>query len=164
MKDDVNGIKKTVEYANNIKPEDLIWKPIYPNNLIENEIVGYYALLLIHHENGPVSGRKYSILFQYKEIEKGTGCVTKDIECYILFEKTLGEIIGPLDYPPPREYEAGLPWNKDITLNDGGVNDYGGFVRAYWNIKDAKNRALVQFRATYGYAMSHLIPPEDGSC
>lgn len=164
MANDIDDIKKTVEHAYDIKSEDLVWKPIYPNNLIDNGIIGYYALLLIHHNNGRVNGRKYSIIFQRKEEEKGTGRITKEIECYILFEKVLGEIKGPLDYPDPRKSDPGCLWNTDITLHDGGVNDYGRFVWAYWNIEDAKKRALVQFRAIYGYVLSHLIPPDDSQC
>lgn len=160
MGTDIGDIKKTVEFAYSLKPEALVWKPIYPNNRIGNRIVGYYALILVRHSNGAVDGRKYSIIFQHSE-KYGCGPTTEEIECYILFEKSLYEIAGPLDYPEPRTYGNEYSLNEDITLHDYGVNDYGAFVRAYRDIEAAKKRAVFQFQAIYGYAMAHCIPPED---
>lgn len=60
-------IRDTVDFACRLKPEDLVWKPIYPNNILSNGIEGCYALVLRKDPDGRIYGRKYSILFQKEE-------------------------------------------------------------------------------------------------
>lgn len=142
-------------YATNL--EDMIWKPIYPNNMRGNGLDGYYCLMLHKGNDGKVSGRKYSIVFQNEEVEKGTGFVDPNkINAYILFEKVYCEVVGPLDYPEAQEDYAPDLWKSENTLNSADMNDKGSFVYAYDNIEDAKKRAMCQYKAIYGYVLSHM--------
>lgn len=154
------AVKEIVRKADCLSINDLTWKPIYPNNMKTNGLDGYYCLLLHKNENGTYGARKYSIKFQHKELEAGTGHVDPNIiEMYVLFEKCYPKIVGKLSYPDASE--CGTPkdlWcNNDNALNSADINDCGEFVRAYTNIEDAKMRALTQYKSIYAYAMSHLI-------
>ena len=57
-------IQKIVEYAKALKPEDMEWKPLYPNNMPGNGLMGYAAYLELPDGSG---GRHYTILLQHKE-------------------------------------------------------------------------------------------------
>ena len=144
-----------VKRANELTLEDLVWKELHPNNMKSNPLEGYYCLILHKDESGRVSGRKYTITFQYKEIEPGLTSMNSEIEAYILHEKSYINIVGPLEHPEPNN---DIRWSNDgITFDDYEVNDTGSFIRAFWNIEDAKKRALIQYKAIYGYAMSHIV-------
>lgn len=160
-------IRDTVDFACRLKPEDLVWKPIYPNNILSNEIMGYYTLVLRKDSDGRVYGRKYSILFQKEEdpehLGKGVLPPHARTELYILLVKGYYDVSGPLDYPEPAEggYSPFSQFEQESTFHSYGVNDYGRFVRAYPTLELAKKRATVQFRAVFGYAMSCLLPDEE---
>lgn len=139
----------------NIKLEDLNWKPIHPNNLESNPIEGYYCIILHKLNDNTISGRKYSILFQHEEISMGLIDRSK-IERYNLFEKSYSSVEGNLDYDAPRKMFTNTFWNDDRTFSDNDINSYGSFVRSYDNIEDAKARALGQYKAVYGYALSFI--------
>ena len=100
-------IRDTVDFACRLKPEDLVWKPIYPNNILSNGIEGCYALVLRKDSDGRVYGRKYSILFQKEEDPEHPGegiqAPHARTELYILMEKGYCDVCGPLDYPEPAE-------------------------------------------------------------
>lgn len=150
--------REIVEKAYKTSVDDLVWKPVYPNNMKGNGLDGYYCLMLYKDKEGKVSGRKYSIIFQHEEVEKGTGLIDSNkINGYILFEKVYREIIGDLDYPEAQEDYAPDLWKSTNTLSSSDMNDKGSFVYAYDNIEDAKNRALCQYKAIYGYVLSHMI-------
>lgn len=51
-------------------------------------------------EEGVVSGRKYTILFQRKADEEGM-INSEEVEYYILLEKSYYEIVGALQHPEP---------------------------------------------------------------
>ena len=135
---------------------DLEWKPIYPNNLIGNGVEGYYCLILHKGSDGKVSGRKYSIMFQYAEHDHGF--INREvIERYNLFEKSYPEVVGNTDYDAPKHNFDWRRWqNEDRTFSDDDINSKGSFVRSYDNIERAKERALIQYRAVYGYALSFI--------
>ena len=151
--------RNDIERVYALKLDDLYWKPIYPNNMSCNGIIGYYTLILIGNPDGTISGRKYSIVFQKQEVEPGKGLVNNNIELYILFEKSYSVIKGPLGYPEPTEYNVDslLYPNSNVTLHSSDINDYGSFVRAYTDIEYAKLRVLTQFKAVFGYAASHIV-------
>ena len=150
--------REIVENAYKTSIEDMTWKPIYPNNMKGNGLDGYYCLMLHKDKEGKVSGRKYSIVFQNEEVEKGTGLVNPNkINGYILFEKVYREIVGPLDYPEALEDYAPDLWRSENTLSSSDMNDKGSFVYAYDNMEDAKKRALCQYKAIYGYIASYFI-------
>lgn len=153
--------REIVEQAYQTELSNMVWKPIYPNNMKCNGIDGYYCLMLHKDKEGKVSGRKYSIVFQNEEVEKGTGLVNPNkINGYILFEKVYREIVGPLDYPEATDREPLDLWHyneNENTLHSSDMNDKGSFVYAYDNIEDAKKRALCQYKAIYGYVLSHMV-------
>ena len=45
-------IQKIVEYAKALKPEDMEWKPLYPNNMPGNGLMGYAAYLELPDGSG----------------------------------------------------------------------------------------------------------------
>lgn len=150
-------MREFVKKANALTLDDLNWKPLYPNNMPCNGLNGYYCLILHTDSKGITYGRKYTIEFQYKETDLGTGITNrKDIDRYILFEKSYSEIHGSCEHPEPSN-DFNL-WEDGInTLNAAEVNDYGRFVYAYKDLEFAKKRALTQYKAVYGYAMSYII-------
>ena len=105
-----------------------------------------------------MSGRKYSIVFQHEEVEPGTGHIDSNkIDRYVLFEKCYFNIKGRWEHPDPSETVAIIFGDDENTLNAAEVNDYGRFVYAYKDIESAKKRALRQYKAIYGYAMSFIL-------
>jgi hypothetical protein len=109
-----------------------------------NGLDGYYCLVIRQHKDGTHYGRKYTIIFQHKEIEPGTGYVdAKTIDRYVLFERTYPKIVGNLEYPEPTNESPGLFGDENNTLNAHDVNNYGSFVYAYETLELAKNRAEV---------------------
>ena len=160
-------IRDTVDFAYSLKPESLVWKPIYPNNILSNDIEGYYTLILRQDADGNIYGRKYSVLFQKEEdpahLGEGIPPLNARTELYILFENSYSDVVGPLDYPEPTEHGVSLfdESARKNTFHHYGINDFGRFVWAYPTLELAKKRAVVQFRAVFGYAMSHLIEDED---
>ena len=164
MNDEEQNIRNIVNFADSLEPENLVWKPIHSNNIITNDIVGYYALVLNKDLDGRIFGRKYSILFQLEEnpAYRGEGLLARDaqVELYILFEQSFSDIIGPLEYPEPRPADSPFQdeAQRGITLSDMGMNEYGDFIRAYPTLELAKKRAVVQYQAVFDYGLSHLIP------
>lgn len=131
------NIRATVDFAYGLKPEDLVWKPIYPNNILSNNMEGYYTLILRKGTDGKIYGRKYSILFQKEEdpAHLGEGVLSRNAktELYILFENSYSDVVGPLDYPEPTEHGRPLfdKAEQGNTFRSSGVNDFGRFVWAY---------------------------------
>ena len=165
MEENTADIRDTVDFANALREEDLVWKPIHANNLRDNPVEGYYALVLRKDSDGRVHGRKYSIIYQYKEDPRypGEGLVVPEmgVDLYLLFELRLPEVIGPLDYPAPQDMREWDYENSDgNTLCSLGINDYGDFIFAYPTMELAKKRAVKSFQGIYGYALSHLLPSE----
>ena len=151
--------RKEIEEVYKMSGNEFVWKPLYPNNMINNGIEGYYCLALRKDKDGKVSGRKYTILFQNEEREAGTGFVDSEkINAYILFEKSYWNVVGPLEYPEPCEYTPNDLWHSsENTFSSSDMNDYGTFIYAYKDLETAKKRALGQYKAIYGYVASHFL-------
>lgn len=150
-------MKELVKKASALNLDDLIWKPLYPNNMPCNGLDGYYCLILHKGNEDKICGRKYTIFFQYKEIEEGTGHINrKEIDRYVLFEKNYFNIKGPTKHPEPSDDFDWYVESSD-TLHATEVNDYGSFVYAYEDLDSARKRVLNQYKAVYAYALSHLI-------
>ncbi len=143
-------IRETVEHARSLTADRLTWKPYFPNNMLQNGQEGWYCVL----QKGD-HARKYTITFQYPLDEEGLSRPDWGIDRYILFEKLYFDLKGPLTYPEPHEDDS---WEMLTAADD--LNDFGGFVYAHRTLEDAKKRALRQWQAVFGYALSHLI--EDG--
>ena len=152
---DINDIKRISQ----ITVDDLMWKPIHPNNMKCNGIDGYYCLLINKNADNKYSARKYSIIFQHEEVEKSTGFINPNkINAYILFEKSYYDVMGPHEYPLPEDDIPSDLWNNNgNTFSSSDINDYGHFVYAYDNIDDAKKRALTQYKGVHVYVASHFI-------
>ena len=133
------------------------WKPLHPNNMKCNGLSGYYCLMIRQKDDGTYYGRKYTIEFQHKEVEPGTGYIDpQTIDRYILFENTYPEIIGTLEYPEPTNEDHGLFNDDKNTLSAYDVNNYGGFVYAYETLELAKKRAEVQYYHIFSYVASFI--------
>ena len=142
---------------NNAIINEFSWKPLCPNNMECNGLDGYYCLIIRQRDDGTHYGRKYTIEFQHKEIEPGTGYVdSKTIDRYVLFEKIYPEIIGNLEYPEPTNECPEFSNNNSNTLDAHDVNSYGSFVYAYETLELAKKRAEMQWNHIYGYVASFL--------
>lgn len=48
--------REIVEQAYQTELSNMVWKPIYPNNMRGNGLDGYYCLMLHKDEDGKVSG------------------------------------------------------------------------------------------------------------
>lgn len=151
--------RKEIEEVYKMSGDEFVWKPLYPNNMINNGIEGYYCLALRKDKDGKVSGRKYTILFQNEEMEAGTGFVDSEkINAYILFEKIYWNIVGPLEYPEATDSEPKDLWhNNGNTFSSSDMNDYGTFIYAYRDFETAKKRALGQYKMLYGYVASYFL-------
>lgn len=137
------------------------WKPLYPNNMPCNGQEGYYAVKLHElDEDGVLSGRKYTILYQR---ESEGGCIKPDakIEYYILFEKSYYEIVGRKEHPEPSdECDIMEELEDGSTLRSIELNDYGSFSWVCKTLDEAKEMALQRYQSVFGYAMSFLIEDE----
>ena len=109
-----------------LKEEDLFWHALYPNNMKENGIEGYYCRLFRKDETDETKYYccKWTIVFQHKEIEPMR--IGSEIESYNLHMKRY------FDY----ENEV-----KELRYD---VNDYGDFVRNYKTLEEAKEGALAR--------------------
>lgn len=150
-------MKDSIKEVLNMNMDNLIWKPYHANNMIQNGLDGYYTVILKKDKDGKVSGRKYTILFQYESDNNGLILNKDKPELYILFEKSYYDVKGPLEHPQP-SFGENLKFFEDenITLSDCEVNSFGTFVHAFKNVEDAKERALRQYQHIYGYVASFL--------
>ena len=157
-------LKEVVTFTNRLKAEDLVWKPMYPNNMSCNGETGMYSIVSFINTDGTISNcRKYTILFQHPEIEPGAGLVDNEyVDKYILFEKSYPVVHGGAYYEGPYESEPPDLWRcKGRTFSSTDMNDYGRFVYAYDKLEHAMMRAETQYKAIFGYALSHLLGDEE---
>ena len=127
-----------------IREEDVEWKNLYPNNMPDNGLSGYYMLLFRGNRDGSIYGCKFTIAFQEEEIMPLRTRSGAQIEAYNLFCKRYLDVTGELQYPEPSN-ELVLMAGESKTFEDpNGVNDYGDFVRSYRTLEDAKTGALAR--------------------
>ena len=127
-----------------IREEDVEWKELYPNNMLDNGLSGYYMLLFRKNRDGSISGCKFTIAFQEEEIMPLRIRSGAPIEAYNLFCRRYFDVTGELQYPEPAN-ELVLMTGDSKTFEDpNGVNDYGDFVRSYRTLEDAKTGALAR--------------------
>lgn len=126
----IEKMKKDHHEQIRIKPEDLIWKPVYANHLLGNPIEGIYCILNINFNN-KIYACKWTILYQYKEISPM--CISRDreVDMYILYMNRYMDLDEPLVYPEPLE---------DKSFYE--VNNYGDFIRAYRTLDEVKEGAI----------------------
>lgn len=150
----MSDIEEIVKDAYALK--ELEWKPLYPNNMPCNHLEGYYALKLHELEEGVVSGRKYTILFQRKIDEEGM-IISEEVEYYVLLEKSYCEIVGALQHPEPSNASIDSETERSNTLHSLEVNDYGRFSCVCKTLEAAKKMAIKNYQGVFGYALSYLL-------
>ena len=124
-----------------IKETDMQWHEHYENNIQTNPIGEYYCIIDLGE-----SARKYGIAPQYPSSNGVVIDRTKEPELYILFEAIGREAT---------DWEKQAVFYNSINY-DGYVFEHEKFVRAFKTLEEAKKRAYVQYRAVYGYALSHV--------
>ena len=144
-----------------LKPEDLVWKPIYPNNLIHNGEVGLYSLLFKKGTDGNLNGCKWSIIYQYEEESPAVICSDAKINAYNLYIENYDEIVGEhFDYPNPvyNSNDINPKWETITknTFHNYGVNSFGQFIYSYKTLDEAKNGALGRC-GIYGYNTDTIV-------
>ena len=126
-----------------LKPDDLIWKEYYPNNMACNGVEGLYSLVFCNSGSGKLYCCKWTIEYQLEELEAMHIGAYPQIEAYNLFMERFFEIKGILHYPSPSEENSeeddGFRYE---TFSGNGVNDKGDFVRSYRTLRDAQEGAL----------------------
>ncbi len=128
--------------------EDLIWKPVHPNNMPGNGVEGIYCL--IFKKSGiKTYCCKWTIEYQHRETEPMMISSDSEIEAYILHMKRYFNVKGPLRYPSPNNHRdediiRDLVKGNRPTLHNDDINDYGDFVRAYRTLEEAKEGALAR--------------------
>lgn len=141
-------IREAVERAYALTAEDLDWRPYYPNNMPQNGQEGWYCVI----QDGD-HARKYTIKFQYPLVD-GASRPDLGVDRYILFQKLYHGLEGPLEYPGPAP-------DFDIFHSPCDINSFGDFVYAHKTLEDAKRQVVWQWQAVFGYALSHLLEPEE---
>lgn len=123
-----------------LREEDLVWKPLYPNNMPGNGQHGFYSLFFCRKDDA-IYACKWTIEYQYEETEPMSQHSEAPIEAYNLFMARYFKVQGPLNYPEPSE---DLDWREKegITFSACGVNSYGDFVRSYRTLEEAKKGAV----------------------
>ncbi len=146
--EEIDRIKEEKWEKKRLREEDMVWHPVYPNNMPDNGEAGIYCLIFKESSDG-IYCCKWTIEYQLEET--GPMCTEFDAktEAYILHMKRYFDVKGPLEYPEPNNHR-----DRDIirdihredrpTLHNCDINDYGDFVRAYKTLEEAKAGALAR--------------------
>lgn len=121
--------------------KDIEWKPLYVNNRLDNSIEGTYGFLFKKQKNGEIAGYKWTIVFQYEEIEHGREKMEAPIEAYNLYFKEYKGVTGVMGYREPGY--TYLQCYEKSTIRDG-IHSYGKFVRSYKALELAKEAVLYR--------------------
>jgi len=122
--------------------------PTVKNLRLENGIEGLYCLIFKKSGDG-IYCCKWTIEYQYKEIEPMLISSDSPIEAYILHMKRYFDVKGSLKYPRPNNHRdwdiiRGIHKESRRTLHNDDINDYGEFIRAYKTLEEAKAGALAR--------------------
>lgn len=137
---------------NKLLDEHFIWHPIHPNNIESNGQEGIYALLFTE-DDGRIKGVKFSIIFQKKQDSPMCQKWDSEIELYNLFVKDYEYVTGQLYYPPYDSRDGRnsmLHFYERITLDNYDINSYGGFLRSFNSLDEAK-----EYTICYANSNSH---------
>lgn len=148
--EDIEKLREKEDNRIRLREEDLVWKPLYPNNMVANDQIGLYCLVFQQKNDKSIYCCKWTILFQKKEIKPMLSSSDADIDLYILFMQRFFDVKGKLSYPVPSEFSEVLDYFERNTDDIGtfqygiGVNDYGDFIRAFRSLEEAKEGALAR--------------------
>ncbi|WP_044917010.1 hypothetical protein [Butyrivibrio sp. WCE2006] len=147
--EEIEAANKAERERKKLEEGNLIWKPWYANNMVNNPLEGYYCLLFRRLVDGKIYGCKWTIEFQYKQDEAGMVIPNdSEIEAYILFRTRYIDLETTFEYPEPQaEYVYEPELNPKCV---DGVNDRGEFVRAFWTLEEAK-RGVINDCGFYGF-------------
>jgi hypothetical protein len=121
--------------------KDFIWHERHENNISTNPLGEYYCI--VDFGDG---ARKYAIRPQYPSKDGVVIDRTSDPELFILFEAT-----GRRATDEDKSY----PFYSSVHCNDY-LFHHESFIRAFKTMEEAKARAYVQYRAIFGYVLSHM--------
>ena len=142
-KEDIEAAKRRESERITLTPNDMVWNPLYPNNMPNNGLAGYYSLLFKKNDDGSVYGCKWTIKFQKEEEKPMWQQTDAKTEMYILFMKRYFNVQGPLYYPKPQNNTT-FRFESEETFRNETVNDTGDFVRAYHTLEEAKEGAAAR--------------------
>lgn len=142
MTEDIKKMNEAERERLQLREEDLVWKPLYPNNMTGNGQEGFYSLIF-KRDGDRIYACKWTIEYQYEETEPMSHISSAPIEAYNLFMARYFNVQGPLSYPEPAK---DLDWREkeEITFSACGVNTYGDFVRSYRALEEAKKGAVAR--------------------
>ena len=121
--------------------QDFIWKEHHENNINTNPLGEYYCIV----DCGDYA-RKYSIVPQYPSNDGITVRLIDDPEYYILFESRGKKAT---------EADRGQVFYEMCNFDDY-LFDNPSFIRVFTTIEAAKSRAYIQYKAIFGYVLSHI--------
>ena len=137
-------------YSTAIK-NDFVWKPIHPNNMLENPISGVYTDFNFKDKD-KYRYVKYSIQYQSMCDSNGLSHPELGTKYYILHEF---QIISndPIIVPEPTG-------NFTFGAFDGYINDYGRFRYAFDDEATAKSVACKELLQII-YPYTYILDPEE---
>jgi hypothetical protein len=132
------------------KAKNFEWRPIYPNNMIQNGIEGIFTDMFFEN-NGKYRYIKYSIIYQPRCDSDGMSHPEEETAFYILHELRINDLEEKFQIPEPGKH---MDWENPYA---NLVNDYGRFRYAFSEEETAKSvvsNELVMMIYPYGYLLS----------
>lgn len=126
-----------------LKIKDFNWTPHYANNIDSNPIEEYYCTIDV----GNGHARKYSIQEQYPLIGHFQQDMSQPVQYYILLEA--------IGHPATDEDKQHIFYG--YSNFDDYVFEKSSFIRVYTDLKTAQEGAYEQYKAIYGYVLSHMV-------
>ena len=134
--EDIKKVNQAEHERIRIREEDLQWVEYHPNNIKSNPLEGFYSLMFMVKDD-KIYCCKWTIQFQWEEVEPGVISRNSPINAYNLFLQRYFEVNGPMCYPELSEH---FDWKEDgeKTFTADGVNSAGDFVYSYRTLEEAK--------------------------
>lgn len=147
MSDRLQWMKDVYTKAQN---NDFDWKPIYPNNILSNGVVGIFTDMFFELDN-KFQYIKFSIQYQPRCDKDGISHPAEGTAFYILHELTINDLDEKFEIPEPSEK---FDIENDISFL---INNYGRFRYAFSDEETAKCAAaaqLIHMIYPFGYLLS----------
>lgn len=136
------------------KSNNFEWKSIYPNNMLQNGVVGIYTDMFFEKDN-KYTYLKYSIEYCSRCDKDGMSHPEEGIRYFVLHELRMRDLDEKFEIPEPaREFR----WDDRDSHR---VNDYGRFRYVFDDVETAKcvvaNEVLMIL-----YPYTYLLNEEEG--